>query len=281
MPYDEFYLQSSPGVRLFGWQWLPDDQGACTGVVCIIHGIGEHSGRYAHLVNHLLRQGYAVAAIDQIGHGRSDGQRGHASRYEGLMENIERLIGKVKGDYPALPVFLLGHSWGGNQVLNFVLRRRPALRGVIALSPWLKLGFDPPVWKLLLGKGMKSVYPAFSQSSELAVHFISRDPEVVEAYRRDPLVHDRISASLFMDSHAAARWALDHAAEFPLPLLLIHGTDDKLVSPEGTREFAGRLKNNVTLKLLDGVYHETHNDLGKEAVFAAITDWLQAQVQPV
>ncbi len=281
MQYSEFYLQSSPSLRLFGWQWLPKDQAACTGVVCIIHGIGEHSGRYAYLINHLLQRGYAVAAIDQTGHGRSEGQRGHVSRYDELMDNIEKLISKVRGDYPALPVFLLGHSWGGNQVLNFVMRRKPALQGVIAMSPWLKLAFEPPAWKVLLGKGMKSIYPAFSQPSELAIDFISRDPEVVEAYRRDPLVHDRISAGLFTESYAAAQWALDHAAEFPLPLLLIHGTDDKLVSPEGTREFAGRLQNQVTLKLFEGMYHETHNDFGKETVFATITNWLDTQVKVI
>jgi alpha-beta hydrolase superfamily lysophospholipase len=281
MRYSELQLSAPHGLNLFGRHWQPDHTTEIQAVVCLNHGIGDHSGRYQELVNYLVIHRFAVVAIDQMGHGKSGGQRGHARHYHELMDNIALLLQKAGTEYPQLPLFLYGHSWGGNLVLNYALRRQPLLKGVIATSPWLKLAFKPPLWKVWLGQLMSSVYPALSQPNGLMAQFISHDEAVVQAYLRDSLVHDRISASMFVNSHAAAQWALEHAADFPLPLLLIHGTEDRLTSPEGSREMAGKMKKNVSLKLFEGMYHETHHEIGKEAVFQTIVDWMSTQLNTV
>jgi alpha-beta hydrolase superfamily lysophospholipase len=278
MHYSEFHLSAPHGLRLFGRQWQPEQRAQIKAIVCLIHGIGDHSGRYQELVSYLVNRNFAVLAIDQMGHGQSEGQRGHAGRYDELLDNIALLIGKAQADDPGLPIFLYGHSWGGNQVLNFALRRRPVLQGVIATSPWLRLGFTPPRWKEWLGRLMSSVYPSLSQPSGLIADHISRDKAVVAAYLSDPLVHNKISASMFVHSHAAGLWALEQAAEFPLPLLLIHGSQDTLTSPQGSQEFAEKNKDKVSFRLFDGMYHETHHEIGKEEVFKTITEWMEKQL---
>jgi alpha-beta hydrolase superfamily lysophospholipase len=278
MQHSVFQIDTPNQLHLFGQQWLPDNKTEIKAVVCLMHGLGDHSGRYQTLVNGLIRASYAMVALDQIGHGKSEGQRGHVRQYDDLMDTIALLLAKAKGDYHAIPIFLLGHSWGGNQVINFALRRKPVLAGVVAMSPWLELAFKPPIWKLWLGKGMNSLFPSFSQPNGLVVDFISRDPAVRQAYVNDPLVHNKISARLFTHTHLAAEWALAHAQEFPLPLLLIHGSKDGLISVEGTKAFARQLNNNAVLRVFEGMYHETHNDIGKEAVIKMIIQWLDDQL---
>ena len=279
MHYSEFHLSAPNGLRLFGRQWLPAQAAEIRAVVCLIHGIGDHSGRYQELVSYLVNRHFAVLAIDQMGHGQSEGRRGHARRYDDLLDNVALLLRKAQTDYSGLPIFLYGHSWGGNQVINFALRRQSVLQGVIATSPWLRLGFTPPRWKVGLGQLMRWVYPSLSQPSGLIADHISRDKAVVEAYRRDPLVHSQITASMFVHSHAAGLWALKHADEFPLPLQLIHGSQDKLTSPEGSQEFAAKRKDKVSFRLFEGMYHETHHEIGKEEVFRTIGEWLERQLK--
>lgn len=276
MAHSTFTLQDAQQRTIFGQVWSP--AGNAKAVVCIIHGLGDHSGRYTGLVDALMKNEYGVVAIDQLGHGQSDGQRGHIGRYSDLMDVITLLLTKAKAEFPDRPVFLCGHSWGGNLVLNYVLRLRPDLKGVISMSPWLKLAFNPSTIKLTLAKWVQVIYPAFSQPNEIAAENISRDKEVVKAYKADPLVHDQISASLFFNSHQAALWALKQAGDFPLPLLMIHGTEDRVTSPSGTKEFASKVKKEIEVQLMQGRYHETHNDLGREEVFTVIIDWLNRRL---
>jgi alpha-beta hydrolase superfamily lysophospholipase len=165
---------------------------------------------------------------------------------------------------------------GGNLVLNYALRRRPRLAGVIATSPLLRLAFQPPAVKVTLGRIMNSLWPAFSQASGLETKALSRDPEVVRVYENDPLVHDHVSARMFMSFYQAGLWALEHAAEFPLPLLIMHGSADRLTSAEASREFADHVPGDCTFKLWDGLYHETHNEPQKQEVFNFLLTWLKA-----
>jgi alpha-beta hydrolase superfamily lysophospholipase len=165
---------------------------------------------------------------------------------------------------------------GGNLVLNYALRRRPPIAGVVATSPWLRLAFAPPAWKVALGRAVDRIWPAFTQPSGLETRAISRDSAVVRAYEDDPLNHDRITARLFNRCYDAGLWALAHAAEFPLPLLLTHGSADRITSAEASREFAGRALK-CTFRLWDGCYHEIHNEPEREEFFAFVREWLRAQ----
>lgn len=273
MKHIEFQWRNHHEVPILGQGWLPD--GAARGAVCLVHGIGEHVGRYAHVAEAFNAAGYALLAHDICGHGCSGGAKGHIESYADLLHDITHLLEETAQRYPALPHFLYGHSLGGNLVLNYALRNRPKLAGVIATGPQLRLAFEPPASKVFMARVMSRVYPAYSQATGLETAALSRDPEVVRAYENDPLVHDRISTRLYIEAIVeAAQWALDHAGEFSLPLLLMHGGADRLTSPEGSRAFAAKVRGDCTLKIWDGLYHEIHNEPEKDQVIGFMVNWL-------
>ncbi len=273
MSHFELEWKTEDGLRLYGQGWQPETHPRAA--ICLVHGLGEHSGRYGHLAAVLYDSGYALLAFDLRGHGRSEGKRGHSRTFEDLMRDISRLLEEAKTRLPDRPRLLYGHSLGGNLVLNYALRHPPDVSGVIATGPALRPGFEPPGWKMTLGKVMYRLVPSLSMSNEIDREMISRDPEVVNAYISDPLVHDRITARLAMDFLASGLWALENAARFPVPLLLMHGGTDRLTSVEATREFAQKAGELCTLKIWDHLYHEIHNEPEKEAVFAYLLDWLK------
>lgn len=271
----EFKWQTPDGLQLFVQGWQPETKPQA--VVCLVHGLGEHSGRYVHLATFLTQAGYAMLAFDQRGHGKSQGQRGHTPSYKALLDDIAHLMDEAAQRFPNRPYFLYGHSLGGNLVLNYGLHHRcPQLAGMIATSPWLRLAFEPPVLKVTLGRIMNRLWPTFSQANGLDPQDLSHNPEVVRGYENDPLVHDRISARLFMSVYQAGRWALEHAAEFALPLLLIQGSADRLVSIEASRNFANHVSGDCTFKLWEGLYHEIHNEPEQQDVFSFLITWLEA-----
>ncbi len=272
----EFGWQTKDGLRLYAQGWKPEAE--LKGVVCLVHGLGEHSGRYEHLAAFLNQAGYALLAFDLRGHGKSGGQRGYAPSYEALLDDIARLLDEAANRYPDLPRFLYGHSLGGNLVINYALRRRPQLAGVIATGPFFRAAFEPPAWKLTLARIMYNLWPTLSLSNELDRQALSRDPEVVRDYDEDPLVHDRLTPRLTMDMFQAGLWALEHASELSLPLLLMHGSADRLCSVQASREFAARAGDRCTLKIWDGFYHEIHNEPEQEQVFEYLLEWLNSRV---
>ncbi len=276
MKHTEFKLKTFDGLSLFGQNWQPENHPKA--VICLVHGMGEHSERYVHVADRLTKAGYAVFAFDLRGHGKSSGPCGHTPSYEALMQDISSLLEAANKQFPQLSSFLYGHSLGGNLVLNYILRHQPHLKGVIATAPWLRLAFEPPASKITLGKMTNCIRPSFSQKSGLDTKALSHDLEAVHTYENDPLVHDRISARMFISVYQAGQWALEHASEFSLPLLLMQGGDDKIISVEAGREFADKIKENCTLKIWDGLYHEIHNEPEKEEVFKFLIDWLNKEV---
>ena len=274
MRYSEFTLASSDGIQFYFQGWQPDAPSKA--VVCLVHGLGEHSGRYAHVAAALNDAGYALLGFDLRGHGKSGGPRGHTPSYETLMDDIGRLLAEAAQRYPGQPQFLYGHSLGGNLVLNYALRRKPGLAGVVATSPAIRTATPPPGSQITLAKIMNRIRPAMQMANGLALDGLARDPEVIRAYTNDPLVHNKISVRLALETLQAGEWALAHAAEFPLPLLLAHGSADKLTSATAAEEFAAKVPGGrCTLKLWDGFYHETHNEPEKAEVLAFMVDWLQ------
>ncbi len=269
--------QSRDGIKFHVLGWEPDTKPRA--VVCLVHGHGEHVGRFARVGEAFTKAGYVLAGFDARGHGKSGGQRGHTPSYDALMDDIADFLGQMDARYPGLPRFLYGHSMGGNEVINYALRRKPDLPGVIATGPWLKLAFEPPAMQVTLGRMMNNIAPGFTQKSGLETAALSHDPNVVKAYEADPLVHDKISARLFVAMYESGSWALDHAAEFPLPLLLMHGTADRLTSAEASRQFAERGGRNVTWRAWDGLYHEIHNEPEKAEVLKVMIDWMNARLK--
>ena len=247
-------------------------------MVCLVHGLGQHCARYQPVAAALTEASFAVMAFDHRGHGRSAGKRGVIPSYDALMDDIDILLEQASQRYPGKLRFLYGHSLGGNEVINYALRRKPAVAGVVATSPGLRTAFKPPAAQLAVGRLMNKVWPAFTMPNGLELAAISRDPAVVEAYQQDPLVHDRLSARLGIELLESGEWAMAHAGEFPVPLLLMHGTADRLTSYQASQEFASKAPN-CTLKLWDGLYHETHNEPEKDVVLATVISWIDDLAQ--
>jgi alpha-beta hydrolase superfamily lysophospholipase len=267
----EFELAAGDGVRLFCRSWHPETEPQ--GTVCLVHGLGEHGGRYAHVGRYLSDNGFAFLAMDLRGHGRSKGKRGHSPGYETLMNDIGLLIRQAEKLHADRPVFLYGHSMGGNLVLNYLLRRPPKLRGAIATGPLLRTAFDPPAWKTMLMRVMLRLWPSMPVSSGLCVQDLAHDPEVIRAYNEDPLVHDRVTPR-FLGVLEAGLWAMNHAHALSVPLLIMHGDSDRITSHVASIEFASRAGGICALKIWEGLYHEMHNEPEKEDVLACLVDWL-------
>ena len=262
-------------TSIYCWHVQP---GIPKGTVVLVHGFGEHSGRYlSEVVPQLLKTKLAVIGYDNIGHGKSGGKQGHCPNYEALMYILHQAILKGRSIYPDKPIFLYGHSMGGNLVLNYVLRSRVGIQGVVATSPYLRLAFKPPKWKMLLGKFMLGLFPGITLSSGLDPSAISRLPEEVDRYIADPLVHDRVSPMFSFPIMEAGEWAIDHAHLLKTEALLLHGTGDRIIDFKGTESFHGKA-SVTTLKLIDGAYHELHNDTCRDEVLLSITAWLKTRV---
>ncbi len=266
---------STDGLHLFGQFWAPD--GDPSAVVCLVHGLGEHSGRFGFVGEKLAAAGYALFGCDLRGHGRSGGKRGHSPSLNQSLEDIATLLDQAAAIFPHKPLFLYGHSLGGGLVINYALRRHPSLAGIIATSPSLRQTTGTPAWKTLLGRVMSVLAPEFSLDNGLDVQEISRDERVVAAYQQDPLVHGKISARMGIDLIDSGRWALENAAGLDLPLLLIHGSADRITSPEASRAFASLAPARTSLHILDGCRHETHNEPEKETMISIVIDWLDRQ----
>ena len=163
---------------------------------------------------------------------------------------------------------------GGNLVINFLLRKQKELDGAIVTGPYLRLGFEPPKWKIILAKLSANIWPSLSQPTALELDALSRNQDVIHKYEDDELVHDRITSAFFVNVHFAGQYAIEHAAEIKKPLLIMHGTDDRLTSPEGSKAFASNANGNVKLKLWNGLYHELHNEPEQEEVFRYELEWI-------
>ena len=261
------------GLELSWQSWRPETEPRAA--LVIVHGFGEHSGRYMNVVNHLLPLGYAVHAFDHRGHGRSPGQRGHIDEWAQFRGDVGAFLRFVGEREPSLPLFLMGHSLGGLIVLEFVLHSPEGIRGAIASGPALaQVGISPAL--LALGRVMSHIWPKFALDTKLDANLISRDPSVVKVYRDDPLVHSRASARLGAELERAMAWTHAHASGWRTPLLILHGGGDRLVPAQGSRAFFEKIPfPDKELHVYEGGYHEPHNDLQRAEVLADLAGWLE------
>jgi len=276
MKHFESNWKSSDGLTLFVQGWEPDVL-PLKAVVCLVHGVGEHSGRYAHVAEAFAKEGYALFAADLRGHGKSEGLKGHADSIETLMNDVDVLLKQAKIRYPGLSVFLYGHSLGGILALHYGLKRKPDLKGMLVTSPALHSSLEQQPYKVLAAKILGTLMPKVTIASGLDVAAISHDAEVIKAYNNDPLVHDKISVGFGKILLQVCKFNLDHASEFPLPLLLMHGKADAIAFPSSSIEFAQQLDGLCTLVLWEDVFHELHNESIKKEVFKTLTDWMNVR----
>jgi len=247
-------------------------------VVIFVHGLGEHIQRYSHWYTALSEEGIAFAGVDLPGHGLSDGSRGNISSYDLTDEMIEILFESVTKTFMGIPVFLYGHSLGGGIVTDYLIRKDLKLSGAVVTSPWLKLSFEPDRFKVILASLIRKILPGLTQPSGLVTEHLSHDSLVVAGYKSDPLVHDRISVSLYYNAIKAAENSLEHAADLRIPLLLMHGSEDMISSPEGSCQFASASKT-TELKIWEGGYHELHNESFRDEVFKYLIQWINKKIE--
>ncbi len=247
--------------------------------VLLVHGLGEHSGRYDHVVEFLLSQKFDVARFDMRGHGHSGGPRGDAPTYETLLDDIDRFAREVDDVLPPAPVFLYGHSLGGNLVLNHALRRRSDWTGVVASAPAIRTYEPPPRIKVLVGRMLRPLVPGFRMHNGIDLDALARDGAVIDDYLGDPLTHSRISVRLGLDVLESGEWLLQGGHEAHQPILIIHGDADKLTSHEASRAFAEATRG-VEFRSWPGGRHELHNDPDQADVLRFIADWITAQSSP-
>jgi alpha-beta hydrolase superfamily lysophospholipase len=274
----EWEWKSFDGLTMFARGWAPE--GDPKAVVCLVHGLGEHSGRYAHVGEAFVNAGYALLGFDLRGHGKSGGPRGHTPALEAFFKDIEEFVHQASQRYPNAPRFIYGHSLGGLLSLSFALSHKPDVRGMIISSPGLRTAIHEQKAKLMLAKILGVVAPTITLPSELNASHISRDPQVVKTYVNDPLVHDKITTGFGRAGLQATDLVFARAAQLSVPVLLVYCSEDKIAFPRGSEEFASLApKELITLKRFEGLYHEPHNEPEKAEVLKTYIQWLDEQVK--
>ena len=275
-----------------------EDQFACTGdtqlvyqcwsphetpqaALAIVHGFSDHSGRYMNIVNNLVPRGMALYSFDQRGHGRSPGLRGHIDTFSLFRDDLLTFTSLVTELEPGIPLFLMGHSMGGLIVLDFGLNHPQSVSGIIASAPHLS---DPPISPVIatVGRLCSRIWPTFSMDAGLDTSGLSRNPQTVQAYEDDPLVHGQGSARLSTELSAMVAETNANADSFQPPLLIFHGTADQLTDPAASRRFYENVtSSNKRYIAYEGGYHEGHNDIHYERVVIDIAQWIEEQVRVI
>ena len=277
MKHEEYSWTTFDGLSVFAQSWAPD--AAPKAAVALVHGFNEHSGRYSHVAARLTAAGYGVNAYDSRGHGKTDGPRVYASSYDVLMDDLERHLLETRSRFPRVPVFLYGHSYGGSQVLYYALRRSPKLAGVIASSPGLGSGTPQPALKMAAARFLSRIAPTLRLGTGFPIDGLSRDKEIIEKAMKDPLCSmGSISVRIAVELLSAGEWICAQRA-FPLPLLLMQGTDDRYVDAGKTIALSRGLSGDVTLKEWEGGRHELHNDIEKEKVVDFVIGWIEKHLR--
>lgn len=269
--------KAADGISLYYEAWVPAQPRA---LILLAHGMWEHMGRYGHVVARLAGEGFAVFAMDHRGHGRSGGPRGHVDRFDRYLDDFQRLqqmaVSKMGQN---LPVIALGHSFGGLLVLRYAIGHQDTLRGVVASAPALLMAWEPPLWKQFVGKALSNIIPTMTLPNELDATMLSRDPNIVNSYKSDPLVHDLISTRAYTEISNAMGSTLGDATKLRIPFLIVHGDDDRLNSLEGSRQFYERSTiTDKKLLVMPGVRHELFNEPepDRSRVLDEIVAWLHA-----
>ena len=277
MIHEEFGWSTDDGLKIFAQAWIPDSE--VKAVVGLIHGLGEHSSRYKELPIELTDSGFALISYDQRGHGKSDGRRGHTPSYEALLNDIAKLISEIEKRFSGKKLFLYGHSMGGNLVLNYALRNNSSnLSGIITTGPWLKLSRPLSPLMNVVALFLNKYFPTFRTFHGIKSTDLTYEKNKSINTEKDELLHPWISARTYISIQDAGEWALEHAPKFNIPLLILHGSSDRVTSLEESRLFISRIKKNCTLKIVENLSHDIHNEPERGKIFSAIIDWLNLNI---
>ncbi|MCP4868938.1 MAG: alpha/beta hydrolase [Proteobacteria bacterium] len=261
------------GISLFVRTWMPPEGTTLKGIVQFNHGLGEHGGRYERMAGVVTAEGFVAVAADHRGHGRSGGLRGHTEGFEQFAQDVAAVMADAKAKHGDLPVYQYGHSMGGIITVLGNLIASTGAAGLIISNPSLGVAFDPPRLKVAAGRLLAKLLPRLRLDNELKVEQISRDPEEVEKYKNDPLVHRLISTRWFTSFEAAQEACKGRGKDFPGPSLWLLSTKDAICDHTKSLAFAADAPNADVVKF-EGAFHEPHNDLCREELEQAVTAWL-------
>lgn len=275
MLHTEYEWQSLEKKRIFAQSWIPES--ALKGIICLVHGLGEHSGRYARWAEQFVLAGYGMMAVDLPGHGRTEGRKAYVKDYDTLLDCVDLLLSKSEELFPDVPRILYGHSMGGNIAINYAILRDAPYKGLIASSPWLRLTFRVSPQELAMGKLMNTLFPRVRfKRKGTNTERLSHDPEHWADVRFDPLNHGMVTGRYFWIIHQHGEYALKHAGRIKMPFLLMHGGDDQVTSPEASEELAAGCGDQTRFKRWDGLYHELHWEFEYKEVAKYVINWLDS-----
>ncbi len=276
-PGDFTYFKGCDDCQLYYKIW--NSKVEPKAVMVIVHGVGEHIGRYTNFIDALPASGYTVTGYDQRGHGKSSGPRGHILSWEEYRSDLRNFLEVVKSVVPGLPMFLYGHSMGSLVALDYLLRSPEGLSGAIISGTALLPTQAAPLFLKMVARALSGIYPAFSLRMTLEGKSLSRNPNVAKAYMEDPLVHWQRTARWGTESLDVIEWINCHPKQINIPILFIHGECDPLVSVEGASRFFEQITYpDKTLHIYPGCLHEPHNDLDYEQVVSDIIKWMDAHI---
>ena len=277
MNHMEGIFKAVRNANIYYQAWLPE--GDARAVLIVVHGLGEHCGRYMNVVNHLVPLGYALYGLDHIGHGKSEGTREFVERFDDYTNTLTIYCNMVKGWQTGKPIFLLGHSMGGLIASYYLLDHQANFRGGILSAPFVKVSDSISQATITMGKILSVVTPRAGLVT-LDVSGISRDPEVVTAYVNDPLVfHGKTPVRLGAELLKAMLRVRAEAHRIALPLIILQGGGDRLVDPAcGQILYDKAGSKDKTIKLYEGLYHEVFNEPERARVLKDVETWLAAHV---
>lgn len=272
------FFPARDNLRLYWQAWVPVERRA---VVGLIHGYGEHSGRYVPLVERLAARGFEVQAVDYRGHGQADGRRGHVDRFADYLDDVDRFVARLREGAGDRPIFLLGHSLGGLILARWLLESGgDDLAGVVFASPYLQLAFRPPWWKLAASKTVGRLIPWLPVDNGLTSDQLTRDPAMQQLVDRDPLYNRQTTPRWFDEATAAQAEVRARAGEIRLPALVLVPEADPIASPATGEAFAAALgSGDKTLRRFPGARHELFNEIPetREQATADLLSWLEAR----
>jgi len=271
--HEESSWRSSDGLNLFSQTWHA--RGKQKAVVSIIHGLNDHSTRYDLWAGKLASSGFTVRCFDLRGHGQSEGRRGFCQDISHLFSDIDDFVKKGQSLYPDTPSFLYGHSLGGNLLINYASRNNLVVNGIIVTSPWFELVKQYSKWQVFSATLISEIMPWLMVKNDLRAEDISRDLRVVHNYRNDKYSFKKINVRFALQCIQAGHKASLSIYKINVPLLVMHGTGDRITSFKASRNFVRNAGERTTFIEWSGCYHELHNDIDRDKVFDALVSWLE------
>jgi alpha-beta hydrolase superfamily lysophospholipase len=272
MTFIEETVTTVDGLRLYARRHEVE---RARGELVIVHGFGEHSGRYGPLSDYLVKQRYSVTSYDHRGHGLSDGVPGHVESFSEYEYDLESVIAGVRARDESGVLFLIGHSMGGLILLRYLAKTTHQFAGAVLSAPLLGVAIQVPAHKMMIARVGARFAPRMRLGNEIDPAMLSRDPEVGRAYAADPLVNKMVSMRWFSEAKVAMEEAASWAPEVKVPILVMHGTADKLADCETTRKVFEALGSaDKELEIYQGYYHELFNEPEKRDIFDRVSQWL-------